>query len=190
MSSRKVPYGLTFDQNKAAVRPRRSSSETLHADEVVDVLSEALEHGPPAALRRELRMVLARAVYHSGGDVKRQRRLWADAVTELDDRPDLQAQAMAALRFSYDLDAPIAQDVAWVRRSLAVVDKVSDPQLQVYILGQAAGVLVVTGDVAWRTPAGVPPVRLSGSCRSYPCATPSQDDILVLIGAQFISMTR
>jgi hypothetical protein len=81
-------------------------------------------------------------------------RLWADAVTELDDRPDLQAQAMAALRFSYDLDAPIAQDVAWVRRSLAVVDKVSDPQLQVYILGQAAGVLVVTGDVAWRTPAG------------------------------------
>jgi len=59
-------------------------------------------------------MVLARAVYHSGGDVKRRRRLWEDAVTELDDRPDLQAQAMAALRFSYDLDAPIAQDVAWV----------------------------------------------------------------------------
>jgi hypothetical protein len=81
-------------------------------------------------------------------------RKWADAVTERDDRPDLQAQAMAALRFSYDLDAPIAQDVAWVRRSLAVVDKVSDPQLQVYILGQAAGVLVVTGDVGWRTPAG------------------------------------
>src|SRR5262245_29795378 len=43
MSSRKVPYGLTFDQNKAAVGLGRSSSETLHADEVVDVLSEVLE---------------------------------------------------------------------------------------------------------------------------------------------------
>jgi DNA-binding CsgD family transcriptional regulator len=146
---RRAPLDVE-QRGRLAVKLGRAANETLHAGEVVDVLSEALEQDPPAALRGELRMVLANAVYHSGDDVRRQRRLLADAVTELDDRPDLQAQAMAALGFPYDLDAPIAQDVTWVRRSLALVDKVSDPQLQVYILGQAAGILVYAGEAGWR----------------------------------------
>ena len=137
-------------RGRLAVKLGRAATQTLHSGEVVDVLSKALEQDPPAALRGELRMVLANAVYHSGDDVQRQRRLWADAVADLDDRPDLQAQAMVALGFPYDLNAPITQDVTWVRRSLALVDKVSDPLLQVYILGQAAGVLVVAGEVGWR----------------------------------------
>lgn len=95
-------------------------------------------------------MVLASALYHSGADVRRQRRLWADAVNELDDRPDLQAQAMVALGYPHDPDVPIAEHVSWVRRSLAAVDRVSDPLLQVYVLGQAAGVLITAGDVGWR----------------------------------------
>jgi DNA-binding CsgD family transcriptional regulator len=137
-------------RGRIAVKLGRAAGQTLHPGEVVDVLSEALERDPPAAVRGELRMVLANALYHSGADVARQRRLWAAAVTELDGRPDLQAQAMVALGFPYDLDAPIAQDVAWVRRSLALVDKIDDPQLQVYLLGQAISVLVLAGEVGWR----------------------------------------
>jgi DNA-binding CsgD family transcriptional regulator len=137
-------------RGRLAVKLGRAAAQTLHPGEVVDVLSEALEQDPPAALRGELRMVLANAVYHAGDDVRRQRRLWADAVAELDDRPDLQAQAMAALGFPYDLDAPIAQDLTWVRRSLALVDKINDPQLRVYLLGQAVSVLVSAGDLGWR----------------------------------------
>jgi hypothetical protein len=146
---RRAPLDVE-QRGRIAVKLGRAAAQTLHPGEVVAVLSEALEQDPPTAMRGELRMVLANAVYHSGGDVRWQRRLWADAVTELDDRPDLQAQAMAALGFPYDLNAPIAQDVTWVRRSLALVDKVSDPQLQVYLLGQAVSVLVTAGEVGWR----------------------------------------
>lgn len=142
--------GDVTQRGRIAVKLGRAAIQTLYAHDVADVLSEVLEQDPPAAVRGELRLLLAITLNHSGKDVRRQRRLFAEAVGELGGRPDLQARAMVALGLPIAQDIPLSEHLDWVNRSLVVVEQAGDPALEVFVLGNAGAVLVSAGDPGWR----------------------------------------
>jgi DNA-binding CsgD family transcriptional regulator len=137
-------------RGRIAVKLGRAAIQTLDSRDAVDLLSGVLDQNPPAVVRGELRLLLANALNQHGDQLKWQRRLWADAVPELQQRPDLQVQAMASLGYLIDRDVPVTADLAWVERSLDLAGKISDPLLEVFVLGKAAAVFLQTGDHRWR----------------------------------------
>jgi DNA-binding CsgD family transcriptional regulator len=137
-------------RGRIAVKLGRAAIQTLDSRDAVDLLSGVLDQNPPAVVRGELRLLLANALNQHGDELKWQRRLWADAVPELRERPDLQVLAMASLGYLIDRDVPVTADLAWVERSVDLVDKISDPLLEVFVLGKAAAVFLQTGDRRWR----------------------------------------
>jgi hypothetical protein len=47
-------------------------------------------------------------------------------------------------------DVPLAEHLRWLRRSLELLGQVSDPALEVLLLGKVARVLISVGDHTWR----------------------------------------
>jgi DNA-binding CsgD family transcriptional regulator len=137
-------------RGRITVKLGRVALQTLDTRDAVDILSDALDQNPPPMVRGELRLLLADALHQHGDELKRQRRLWADAVVDLDEQPDLQVQAMAALGYTIDPDVPVAADLNWVQRSLDLMGKTGDPLLKVFVLGKAGAVLLQAGDRHWR----------------------------------------
>lgn len=137
-------------RGRIAVKLGRAAIQTLDSRAAVDLLSGALDQNLPAVVRGELRLLLANALNQHGDELKQQRRLWADAVAELDERPDLQVLAMASLGYLIDRDVPVTADLRWAERSLELADKTGDPLLEVFVLGKAAAVFLQVGDRRWR----------------------------------------
>jgi DNA-binding CsgD family transcriptional regulator/tetratricopeptide (TPR) repeat protein len=137
-------------RGRIAANLGRAAIQTLDTRAAVDVLSGALDQNPPAVVRGELRLLLANALNQHGDELKQQRGLWADAVADLGERPDLQVQAMASLGYLIDPDVPVAADIEWVQRSLDLVGNTGDPLLEVFILGKAAAAFLQAGDRRWR----------------------------------------
>jgi DNA-binding CsgD family transcriptional regulator len=101
-------------------------------------------------VRGELRFRVALLVARTGGDVVKLYQLFAEAVDELTDRPDLQAWAMVCLGMPTTPGMPLADNVAWLHRSLEIVPAIQDPAVEVFLLGKVAMVLVAIGDAEWR----------------------------------------
>lgn len=137
-------------RDQIAVKLGRAAIQTLEPQHAVDLLSQVLDRNPPPPVRGELRLLLASALNRHGDELKRQRRLWADAVADLGERPDLQVLAMASLGYPIDRDVPLTVDLNWMRRSLDLVEKTGDPLLEVFVVGKAAGVMALAGDGGWR----------------------------------------
>jgi DNA-binding CsgD family transcriptional regulator len=137
-------------RGRIAVKLGRAALQTLDTRAATDLLSAALEHDQPTVVRGELRLLLASALNQHGDELKRQRQLWADAVAELDERPDLQAMAAISLGYLIDQDVSVAEDLAWVERSLDIVQRAGDPLLEVFIVGKAAATFLQAGDRRWR----------------------------------------
>jgi len=137
-------------RGRLAVKLGRAAAQTLQASDVADVLSAVLAEDPPTEVRGELRLLLAIMLHRRGEDVRRQRRLFAEAASELGGQPELQARAILALGLPIVPDLPMTEHLRWVDRALAVARQAGDPRLEVLVLGNASGVLVYAGDPRWR----------------------------------------
>jgi DNA-binding CsgD family transcriptional regulator len=136
-------------RGRIAVKLARAAVQTTGARDVAALLAEVLDEAPPGPVRGELRLLLAVSLGHHGDDLPRRRTLLAEAVADLDGRPDLQAWAMVALGIPRDLDIPIEEDLAWLHRSLALLDEIDDPLVEAFVAGKAGAILVASGDPAW-----------------------------------------
>jgi hypothetical protein len=141
----------TEQRGRFAVKLARVALEARRAGELLDMLTGLLADGRfPRSVRGELRFRVALLVARTGGDVVELHRLFADAVNELTDRPDLQAWAMVCLGLPTTPGMPLADNVAWLHRSLEIVPAIQDPAVEVFLLGKVAMVLVALGDPEWR----------------------------------------
>lgn len=144
---------LPDDQrSRLAVKLGRAAHETLRSSpELVDLLTEVLDQQPPGKVRGELSFYTATAVQAAGGDPGQQRRLLTEAVTHLDDRPDLKAWAMVALGMVALSGIGWDEHKRWLQQALDILPDVGDPVFEVYLLGKIAMELVGAGDPAWRS---------------------------------------
>jgi DNA-binding CsgD family transcriptional regulator len=133
-----------------AIKLGWAALDTLHASAVIGPVSQALEHSTSAHQRAELQFLLALALGQAGEDLERQRGLLADAVPNLEGRPDLLAWALLAMAIVSPPGIPLAEDVKWLNRALEALNEVDDRLLQVFVLGKAGSLLVLLGDPAWR----------------------------------------
>jgi len=142
--------GDITQRGQLAVKLGRAATQTLQAGDVADVLSSVLAEDPPGEVRGELRLLLAIMLHRRGEDVRRQRKLFAEAASELGGQPELQARAILALGLPIVPDVPMSEHLEWVDRALEVARRAGDPRLEVLVLGNAGGILVYAGDPRWR----------------------------------------
>ncbi|HEX5957697.1 MAG TPA: hypothetical protein VFY92_03450, partial [Hyphomicrobiaceae bacterium] len=136
-------------RGRLAVKLGRAAAGTLHgAQERLALLSEVLEHDLAPVVRGELRFWLAVQLEQAGR--RPQRRLLAEAVGELDGRPDLKARAMVALGYPDVPGVALAEHRIWLDRALEVLPTVDDPGLRYLVLGKVAMVWIGLGDPKWR----------------------------------------
>jgi DNA-binding CsgD family transcriptional regulator len=159
-----APLGAA-DRGRIAVKLGRAATQTLDTKDATRLLSAALEQDLSPVVRGELRLLLASALNQHGDELRRQRELWQQAAAELDERPGLQALAMASLGYLIDASVPVAADLDWVGRALEVVEHVGDPLQEVFVLGKAGSILVEVGDRRWREVAGQVRARTGGQPR-------------------------
>ncbi len=139
-------------RGRLAVKLARVALEASRGGDLLDLLTGLLadEGSFPRSVRGELRFRVALLVARTGGDVVELHQLFAEAVDELTDRPDLQAWAMVCLGLPTTPGMPLADNVAWLHRSLEIVPAIQDPAVEVFLLGKVAMVLVALGDAEWR----------------------------------------
>lgn len=142
---------LTPEQRgRVAARLAWAALDTLHASEIVEPLTEVLDDDPPAAVRGELRILLAMALGQAGQDIERQRGLFRAALGDLAHRPDLRAWAMVGLGVSTTEEVSPDEDRRWLTEAAGLVDQIDDPLLQAFVLGRTGSMMLDTGDPSWR----------------------------------------
>lgn len=152
---RHAPSLTSKHRGRIALKLARAAHETTHVLQTLPgLLTEVLEYGVPHGARGELMFWLAMAVERSGGEHSEKRQLFAAAVDNLDDRPDLQAWAMMGLGIPMAPDIPVAEHQVWLQRALDTIPRIADPQMRVYLLGSVASSLAGIGDPGWRTLTG------------------------------------
>ncbi|MFD6177467.1 MULTISPECIES: helix-turn-helix transcriptional regulator [unclassified Isoptericola] len=138
------------DRGRLAVKLARAATESLDAGhDVAQLLADVLDAGVPAGVRGELRFLVGTHLEQRGGDPVARRQMYAQAVEELEDRPDLRAWAMIALGIPTVRDVPVAELRDWLHRSMQIVPTLADPDFRVFLRGKAAMVLAPMGDPAW-----------------------------------------
>jgi DNA-binding CsgD family transcriptional regulator len=141
----------TEHRGRVAVTLARTAIDTLHAEDLRSILLEVPAANLPREQRSELRFWLALLLNQAGGDPHLQRRLFLEAVEELDDRPDLEAWAMVGLGVpAGDPQVPLSEHLHWLRRSLEIVPRLDHPALATLVLGKVAMVLIAVGDPQWQ----------------------------------------
>ncbi|GGJ53563.1 LuxR family transcriptional regulator [Streptomyces brasiliensis] len=132
------------------VRLGWAAIETLKERDIEDLLAAALDHDDlPRRTRGELWFLLALHLDGRTTDLSRRHRAFAEAVADLDDRPDLAAWCMAALGIPTAPQAPIAEHRRWLERALRLAPKVTDPAVRLFVLGVIAMVFAALGDPRW-----------------------------------------
>ncbi|MFS8498439.1 MAG: AAA family ATPase [Micromonosporaceae bacterium] len=134
---------------RLAVKLATCAVDALRSKEVIGLLSDVLRRDLPRSVRGELRFRLALQLHEVGDDLERARRLCAEAVDELDDRPDLQAWAMVVLGIPVVDGVPVSECRQWLQRALETLPRVADPTFQTFLLGKIAMVLIPIGDPVW-----------------------------------------
>jgi DNA-binding CsgD family transcriptional regulator len=137
-------------RGRIAVKLGAAALEAPQARDVADLLWQVLEDDVPPAVRGELRYHLAVLLTHIGADVRVWRQLFADAVDELDGRPDLKAHSMICLGFPIVPGVPLSEHRSWLQRALDILPQVRNPSYEVFLLSKVAMVLVGIGDWEWR----------------------------------------
>ena len=139
-------------RGRLAIKLGRATLNGLHsAQDVVALLSQAVEEEIARPLRGEARLLRALLAGRTGADFRLRRRLYAAAVSDLDDEPELQAQAMVPLAFPIVPGTPLSEYRDWLDRVLEILPDIKDPAFEVWLLGKVAMVLCILGDPAWRT---------------------------------------
>nr|WP_273482863.1 LuxR family transcriptional regulator [Kribbella italica] len=138
-------------RGRLAVKLGQAAIEMLHvAPTVASLLTDVLDDELPPVVRGELRLRLGLLAHVSDDiDPAREAELYRTAVGELDERPDLQAWAMVGL----GLPAPGTDPVErrhWLERALVTLERVTDPDFPVFLLGKIAMVMLAVGDPLWR----------------------------------------
>ncbi|HLV58758.1 MAG TPA: AAA family ATPase [Natronosporangium sp.] len=134
---------------RLAVKLASCAVDALRSKEVIGLLSDVLRRDLSRSVRGELRFRLALQLHEVGDDPERARRLSAEAVDELDDRPDLQAWAMVVLGIPVVEGVPVSECRDWLQRALKTLPRVTDPTFQTFLLGKIAMVLISIGDPVW-----------------------------------------
>ncbi|QSB16052.1 AAA family ATPase [Natronosporangium hydrolyticum] len=135
---------------RLAARLAQASIEALRTREVADLLSSVLARELSPSVRGELRFRLGLLLHELGDDPARERRLVADAVAELTDRPDLRAWAAVVLGIPTTEGVPLAEHRRWLQRAMEFLPAVADPVFEAFLLGKVAMVLAPMGDPGWR----------------------------------------
>ncbi|RIQ24366.1 ATP-binding protein, partial [Jiangella rhizosphaerae] len=153
---RHAPVSTTTPERRGrlAVLLGEAAVEAGRAQDAAQLLGAVLEEDLPAPARGELRFRLGGLLHDAGTELLRAHQLFADAVADLDHRPDLKAWAMVVLGIPMAGDGDLAEHRAWLRRALTVVPEIPDHAFQVFLLGKIAMVQLPTGDPAWRDTAG------------------------------------
>ncbi|MFF3664458.1 helix-turn-helix transcriptional regulator [Microtetraspora malaysiensis] len=132
-----------------AARLGWAACQVLRPPEVVDLLSEALKSEQPGPLRGQLHFLIGVLQERLGDDPSVQRRAFAAAVDDLDDRPDLAAWVMTGLGRPIDPAVPLTEHAYWLNRALETVPAIGDPVEEVFVLGKVATSLSGIGDPRW-----------------------------------------
>lgn len=140
------------DRGRLAVTLASAGVEAGRATEVLDPVSAALEDSEqlPARMRGELRFWLATLLHAEGSDPGRQHKLWAEAVGDLTERPDLRARAMLNLAMPLAPGIPMAEHIDWLRRAQQALPDIHDRSQETLLLGKTAMLLTLVGDPEWR----------------------------------------
>lgn len=147
-----VRYGPLSPAERArlAVKLGWAALEVVRTRDIADLLREVLtENGAPQA-QGELRFLLASTLNVAGENPPLQRELFATAIAELPDRPDLRARATVAVGLLTVADGTLTQGRAWFDRSLDLLAEVDDPTVRIFVLGKVTMGLVILGDPHWR----------------------------------------
>lgn len=132
-----------------AIRLGWAVSELLHVPDVTGLLSEALEHVLPTPVRGELRFLLGMHLEVTRTDLMARYRMFADALGDLADRPELAAWAMVALGLPTVPDVPLPEHLAWLDQALETLPAIDDPATRLLVLGKVAMVFTAVGDPRW-----------------------------------------
>lgn len=137
-------------RGRVALTLGRAAVEATRSAGSADLLMSILDAGQdlPAIVRGELRLLLGRLLAHAGIDPERRRRLYADAIPDLDDRPDLKATAMVGLAVPMSSDTSAAERKHWANEALRLQAAADDPDA-VFVVGKIATVLMWSGDPQW-----------------------------------------
>ncbi|WP_202880643.1 helix-turn-helix transcriptional regulator [Kribbella amoyensis] len=138
-------------RGRLAVKLGQAAVEMLHvAPTVAALLTEVLEDELPPVVRGELRLRLGLLAHVSDdSDPARASALYLAAIDDLAERPDLQAWAMVGLGLPAPGDDP-AERRGWLERALVTLERVTDPDFPVFLLGKIAMVMLALGDPLWR----------------------------------------
>ncbi|MEU2629131.1 LuxR C-terminal-related transcriptional regulator [Kitasatospora sp. NPDC007106] len=129
----------------------RSAVMGLRSDRTLAVLQHIVaDHGLAPALRGEIRLDLGLLLCNQIGRCTDGLAELERAVGELQEQPVLLARAMSALSMPYWPGAPLAENVAWIERALAVSEQVGDPVVRAAVAANRVSVLLNIGDpAAW-----------------------------------------
>lgn len=134
---------------RVALKLGRAALQGLAHDRAAHLLSVLLDDEElPTAVRGELRLELALLLDQSGDPAGCYEHL-KGAVAELEERPDRQAEALAALAVVTVHRVPVRENLAWMTSSLQALRKAPDPVLEARVLGNRAALLITIGDEGW-----------------------------------------
>ncbi|HEY8453934.1 MAG: AAA family ATPase [Micromonosporaceae bacterium] len=138
-------------RGRLAVKLACAAAETLHTEDVSDLLLTLPADDLPVPVRSELRFWLAVLLSQSGADPLLRRQLFLQALEGLDDRPDLKAWAMVGLGIPTGAPAvPLSEHLRWLDRVLRVVPELPDQSHRILLTSKVAMVLASVGDRSWR----------------------------------------
>ncbi|WP_329521050.1 ATP-binding protein [Spirillospora sp. NBC_01491] len=132
-----------------AVRLGWAVHRVLRVPDVSHLIEGALDGDLPRMLRGELRFLLALHYHVVRADPASRHQALVAAVEDLDGRPDLAAWTMVALGIPTLTDVAPGEQLAWVDRALALIPKIGNPDLRLFVTGKAAMLLVIYGDPRW-----------------------------------------
>jgi DNA-binding CsgD family transcriptional regulator len=140
-------------RGRLAVKLGRAAVETMNSSEFIDVLSAVVVEDLARPVRGELRLLLVRAMNQRGDAIEDQLRLLAGAVEDLDDRPDLCAEAMVGLGVLSPRTMSPSERTEWLNRAVRAVGGTADPVLHAWVLSRVGVVLCTHGNLVWRAQA-------------------------------------
>ncbi|WP_318207438.1 LuxR C-terminal-related transcriptional regulator [Streptomyces sp. SJL17-1] len=138
-------------RSRLAVMLARSAVIGLHSEQTRDVLQHIVaDPGLAPGVRGEIRLDLGLLLCNQMGRVREGQAELVRAVGDLAAQPVPLARAMSALAMPYWPGIPLADNIGWMERALAVATESGDPVAQAAVAANQVSVLLNIGDpAAW-----------------------------------------
>ena len=136
------------DSGRIATTLAQVGTEALLDTPVLDLLLPVLDEDLAAPVRGELRFRIGLLMNQLHVDDAATYRLIADAVADLDHRPDLKVWAIACLGAPAANGVALAEHLRWLDKALEMLDEVGevgDTALEVFLLGKIASFYAAAG---------------------------------------------